>query len=168
MQSKDKENYMDPVQANTDNLNKIIKLQDDLITYLKAEVDRLKAPQSYVNTPISPLDPTQYPGHQPYVQPYPGFIGPPYTGTPGATPPWVVTCEQKYPPNSTIWHGAVPGGGIQGVGGTTGVTITSIGDPPGTVGQGCNTTSASIVTYTTNSREHNDFELPWIKDSVAK
>ena len=99
---------MDYEQAHLDSLNKVISIQNELITYLKAEIERLKASQ-IVTTPSGPL---------PYTQP--GLVFP-------NTQPFV-------PGNPTPWYPSYPYGTSGDVGQTRSGTIIST-DPihPGVI-----------------------------------
>lgn len=81
---KDKEDSMDYEQRRYDDLNKIISVQDQLIQFLKAEVERLKASQPSISYP-GPIYPTQqppWPIQQPIQQP----LNP-------LQPPFTITCK---------------------------------------------------------------------------
>lgn len=86
---RNKENIMDHEQAHLDALNKVILIQSELILYLKAEIERLKLSQIYINAPTSPFNPINpvypYVNPQPFVPTQPGPLGPPYVVTCGDT-----------------------------------------------------------------------------------
>ena len=93
---KKEEMIMNNETKETEYLNQIIKLQGDLISFLKAEVERLKVSSYYYGTdPLGPQNPIVGPGintPNPFIEPYYQPTAP-YWGTiqPIPTPPFTVT-----------------------------------------------------------------------------
>ena len=111
---------MDYQQAHLDSLNKVIAVQNELIAFLKAEIERLNTASIFINTPNTITSPNTNPGVSPY--PYLPFIGSPITpaGDPHLSPlnpPYYTTTSGQ---TTTYLRG----------------TITSIGDPPGSISSG--------------------------------
>ena len=113
-QDKKEENRMDYEQAHLDGLNKVISVQNELITFLKAEVERLKLSQLYIGPPTVTPPGQTYPG-MPYIPGvpinpiYPWYGGPSSVGT--TTTDKIVIGD---PPGSTGASGAMPNTAIIG------------------------------------------------------
>jgi phage FluMu protein Com len=119
-----KEKTMDHQQLHMDALNKVISTQNELITFLKNEIQRLSQQPPYPFPTITgPLVPGVYPNTLP-------FIGAP--GTPGN--PYTITCADVNPTDflggSVNVGGTIQGGGIT-VG--TGSITSTVTFPPGSV-----------------------------------
>jgi hypothetical protein len=120
-----KENKMDYEQAHLDSLNKVIRIQDELITFLKAEVERLKAtkvgePFPFYPGVVNPIYPgIIYPQEPNQVPSYPGY--PVYPGYNPLSPPFTVTSTN----GTDIIGGDVKGGPGPGTFATSTVTTTS-------------------------------------------
>lgn len=116
------ENKMDYQQAHLDALNKVISTQNELINYLKTEIERLKASQLVLNPPTIPAYP-----QPPYV-PQPG-LGQPIPFIPGTPPqfpysPFIVTSGDTKSDAIIATGDPLPLGSIQS--GTQGINLTSI------------------------------------------
>lgn len=102
-QCKNKEVPMDYEQAHLDSLNKVISVQNELIGYLKAEIERLKLSQLYIGspnvTPGTPIDRTypSNPNPSPWVQPYPGAPYAPQYPWYGPHPGLIITSDGTRP-----------------------------------------------------------------------
>ena len=130
-----KSKKMNNQKEQIESLKQVISVQTDLINYLKAEVERLKVSQIYINgqpnvdigkigTPSNPTLPLS-PWWQPWVSqgPYPQYPGQPLT------PPYVITSgTQPIIPDPNI----------------------HIGDPPGPIG-GASVSSSERITLTSTA-----------------
>ena len=116
-----KEDTMDYEQLHLDSLNKIISVQSELISFLKAEIDRLKTPQININPP-----PINYPLGTP-ANPQQPYYTPPHTYPAQEPFQW----PPGNPPYVIISTGDVPGTTSSGSQQSTGITGTPL--PPGSV-----------------------------------
>jgi hypothetical protein len=117
----EKVNNMDYEQLHLDSLNRVIAIQNEFIAYLKAEVERLRAPQINLTPPTYP----QYPSYP--IGPY-GGAG---TSAPQPLqPPFIVTCGDPGPIAS---------------GGTTNQALTGVPLPYGSIQSGAGGAGGSII-----------------------
>ena len=88
-----KKEKMESENEQLQTLKQLISVQQDLICYLKAELERLTAIQTSANDSLPPTNPLGTPGW-PVAPPNVGQpLVPQYPPPSSPTSPWIVTCE---------------------------------------------------------------------------